>query len=82
MSPNMAIIWVGESSMRCPHKTITFLDDERLTEQRVEVREMQVSSKAVNVPVSNIQTFKPCVRVICERCGCYGTMTTEDVAKG
>lgn len=77
MTSNTVITWEGEASMRCPHKTVTFLDEDRLSEQRIEAREIPVFPNAVNVPVASVQKFKPCVAVICEHCGCRGTMTNE-----
>ena len=77
MTSSTVITWEGEASMRCPHKTVTFLDEDRLSEQRIEAREIPVFSNAVNVPVASVQKFKPCVAVICEHCGCRGTMMIE-----
>lgn len=78
MNTKTVIVWGVGMGRCCPHKTITFTQDDRVEMSRIETTEAPVGDSMTRTPVSRVQILRPAVEVICEDCGQRGTMMLEE----
>ncbi|AFU64406.1 hypothetical protein [Salmonella phage SKML-39] len=76
MTTKIVIQW-DDNRSRCPHKTITFLEDDRVVEERIECDQVQHGDLLVNTPSGRTQVLKPFSMVICDCCNSRGTIMLE-----
>jgi hypothetical protein len=73
MTAKIIIQWDNNRS-RCPHKTITFLEDDRVAEEIVDCVQIQSGDLLVDTPLMRTQVMKSFSRVSCDCCNSHGTM--------